>query len=312
METSQSMTLPARVVPLSFPKPFRWQLPYRLPFDWPGVLRFLGARMLKGVEWVRDAEYLRTVRIDAHTGWIRVRHAPAQRALVVELSRSLGPVLPAILSRLTHLFDLRAKPNLIAGHLMRGTLAEAVARNPGLRLPGAFDGFELAVHAILGPQVTLKAATVMAGRLADVLGEPVETIHPGLGRLSPSAERVAEARIETLTAVGIPYPRAESIIALAREVVTGSVRLEVGADPGLTTTRLLGIPGIGRWTAEYIAMRALGWTDAFPHGDVALRNSLGGVTATRADELSEAWRPWRSYAAMHLWQDWAWNRSRRA
>ena len=113
--------------------------------------------MLKGVEWVRDAEYLRTVRIDAHTGWIRVRHAPAQRALVVDLSRSLATVLPAILSRLTHLFDLRARPNLIAGHLMRGTLAEAVARNPGLRLPGAFDGFELAVHAILGPQITAES-----------------------------------------------------------------------------------------------------------------------------------------------------------
>ncbi len=306
------MTVPARTIQPSFPKPFRWQLPYRLPFDWPGVLRFLGARMLKGVEWVRDAEYLRTVRIDAHTGWIRVRHAPDQRALVVELSRSLGPALPAILSRLTHLFDLRARPNLIAGHLMRGTLAEAVARNPGLRLPGAFDGFELAVHAILGPQVTLKAATVMAGRFSEALGEPVETIHPGLARLSPSAERVADARVETLTAVGMPRERAEGIIALAREVATGDVRLEVGNDPGDTIDRLLALPGIGRWTAEYIAMRALGWADAFPHGDVALRNSLGGVTTARAEELAQAWRPWRSYAAMHLWQDWAWNRSRRA
>ncbi len=306
------MTVPARTIQPSFPKPFRWQLPYRLPFDWPGVLRFLGARMLKGVEWVRDAEYLRTVRIDAHTGWIRVHHAPDQRALVVKLSRSLGPALPAILSRLTHLFDLRARPNLIAGHLMRGTLAEAVARNPGLRLPGAFDGFELAVHAILGPQVTLKAATVMAGRFSEALGEPVETIHPGLARLSPSAERVADARVETMTAVGMPRERAEGIIALAREVATGDVRLEVGNDPGDTIDRLLALPGIGRWTAEYIAMRALGWADAFPHGDVALRNSLGGVTAARAEELAQAWRPWRSYAAMHLWQDWAWNRSRRA
>ena len=306
------MTAAARSVPQPYPKPFRWQLPYRPPFDWQGVLRFLGARMLRGVEWVRDAEYLRTVRIDSHAGWIRVTHAPAQRAVVVELSRSLGPVLPAILSRLTHLFDLRAKPNLIAGQLMRGTLAEAVARNPGLRLPGAFDGFELAVHAILGPQVTLKAATMQAGRLADALGDSVETIHPGLARLSPTAERVAEARIETLTSAGIPGPRAETIIALAVAVRTGRISLEVGADPAATVDRLLGIPGIGRWTADYIAMRALGWPDAFPHGDVALRNSLGGVTATRAEELAEAWRPWRSYAAMHLWQDWAWNRSRRA
>ncbi len=179
--------------------------------------------MLKGVEWVRDAEYLRTVGIDSHAGWIRVTHAPAQRAVVVELSRSLGPVLPAILSRLAHLLDLRARPNLIAGHLMRGTLADAVARNPGLRLPGAFDGFELAVHAILGPQVTLKAATLLAGRFAEALGEPVETIHPGLARLSPTAERVADARIEALTSPpGFRRLRAESIIALAREVAAGA------------------------------------------------------------------------------------------
>ena len=306
------MTSIARAVTQSSPKPFRWQLPYRPPFDWQGVLRFLGARMLKGVEWVRDAEYLRTVRIDSHAGWIRVTHAPAQRALVVELSRSLGPVLPAILSRLTHLFDLRARPNVIAGQLMRGTLAEAVARNPGLRLPGAFDGFELAVHAILGPQATLKAATMQAGLFAEALGDKVATIHPGLARLSPAAERVADAPMETLTSAGIPGSRAESIIALAGEVAAGRITLEVGADPSLTVERLLAVPGIGRWTAEYIAMRALGWPDAFPHGDVAIRNSLGGVTAARADELAEAWRPWRSYAAMHLWQDWAWNRSRRA
>ena len=268
--------------------------------------------MLKGVEWVRDAEYLRTVRVGSHAGWIRIRHAPARRALTIDLSRSLAPALPAILSRLCHLFDLRARPNIIAGHLMRGTLADAVARNPGLRVPGAFDGFELAIHAVLGPQITLKAATILAGRLAEALGEPIETAHPGLTRLSPTAERIAAATVGELGTLGIGEPRAEGLIALAREMAAGHLMLEAGASPEETIERLVALPGIGRWTAEYIAMRALGWPDAFPHGDVALRNCLGGVTASRADELSQAWRPWRSYATLHLWQDWAWNRDRRA
>jgi AraC family transcriptional regulator, regulatory protein of adaptative response / DNA-3-methyladenine glycosylase II len=298
-------------VPLQ-PKSFRWQLSYRPPFDWPGMLRFLGARMLKGVEWVRDSEYLRTVRLDGHTGWIRVRLAPTQRALVIDLTRTLAPVLPAVLSRMCHLFDLRARPNVIAGQLMRGMLAEAVARNPGLRVPGAFDGFEPALHAVLGPELTVKAATILAGRLAEAFGEPLETAHPGLTRLSPTPERIAAATRDELTALGIAEARAESLLALARELAAGRLILEAGADPELMLERLTALPGIGRWTGDYIAMRALGWTDAFPYGDVALRNSLGGVSSTRAQELAQAWRPWRSYATVHLWQDWAWHRARRA
>ena len=306
------MSLPARPLAQTPSQQFRWQLSYRPPFDWPGLLRFLGGRMLKGVEWVRDEEYLRTVRIGTHAGWIRIRHAPDRRALVIDLTRSLSQTLPAILSRLCHLFDLRARPNLVAGHLMRGTLAEPVARNPGLRVPGAFDGFELAIHAVLGPQITVKAATILAGRIADLYGEPIETAHPGLNRLSPTAERMAEAKMGELAAFGLANERAECLVALARAVAEERVSLDVGSDPEATVARLLELPGISRWTADYIAMRALGCPDAFPHGDVALRNSLGGVTSTRAEELSQAWRPWRSYATMHLWQDWAWNRNRRA
>jgi AraC family transcriptional regulator of adaptative response / DNA-3-methyladenine glycosylase II len=306
------MALPVSSLAQTQPKPFRWQLAYRPPFDWAGMLRFLGARMLRGVEWVRDAEYLRTVRLGSYTGWIRIRHAPNQRALAIELSRSLAPTLPAILRRLSHLFDLRARPNVIAGQLMRGMLAEPVARNPGLRVPGAFDGFELALHAILGPQMTVKAATILAGRFAETFGDPIETAHPGLARLSPTPERIADARREELTALGIVEERAESLVALAREIAAGRITLDPGACPERTMEQLVALPGIGRWTAEYIAMRALGWPDAFPHGDVALRNSLGGVTTNRAEELSQAWRPWRSYATLHLWQDWAWNRNRRA
>lgn len=125
------------------PKLFRWQLTYRPPFDWAGMLRFLGARMLKGVEWVRGDEYLRTARLGHRSGWFQVHNAPGERALVIELSRSLAPAVPALLARIRHLFDLGARPNVIAERLMRGVLADTVARNPGLRVPGAFDGFEL-------------------------------------------------------------------------------------------------------------------------------------------------------------------------
>jgi AraC family transcriptional regulator of adaptative response / DNA-3-methyladenine glycosylase II len=304
----ETMTLPARALPETQPKLFRWQLTYRPPFDWPGMLRFLGARMLRGVEWVRGAEYLRTARVGEFSGWLHVRNSPGQRTLVIELSQSLAPAASALLPRLGQLFDLSAKPNVIAERLMRGVLAETVARNPGLRVPGAFDGFELAVRAILGQQITVKGATTLAGRFVEAFGEPIETAHPGLTRLSPTAERIALAPVERLTALGIMPPRAESIMALAREMACGRVTLAPCAQPEDVMKQLVALPGIGRWTAEYIAMRALRWPDAFPHGDLAVRNSLGGVTATRAEEIAEAWRPWRSYAALHLWQQRAWNK----
>jgi len=278
-------------------------LTYRAPFDWQGMLRFLSARMLKGVEWVEEDAYLRTVQLGGHTGWVNLRHAPEKRALLVELTHSLTPVLPALLGRLRNLFDLSARPDVIAAQLMRDALlAEAVARNPGLRVPGAFDGFELAVRAILGQQIRVKAATTLAGRFAAAFGEPVDTPHPGLTRLCPTPQRIAAAKVEELTALGILEARARSILLVAEEVASGRLRLEAGAQPDATIERLVALPGIGRWTAQYIAMRALRWPDAFPKEDIALRNSLGGVTPARAEQLSQAWRPWRSYATLHLWQ----------
>jgi AraC family transcriptional regulator, regulatory protein of adaptative response / DNA-3-methyladenine glycosylase II len=279
------------------------RLSYRAPFDWSGVIRFLQARMLKGVEWVEEDGYLRTARLGAHSGWIHVRHAPKRRGLVVEPSSSLTPVLPALLETLRHLFDLGARPGVIAAQLVRDRrLAKAVARAPGLRVPGAFDGFELAIRAVLGQQVTVKAATTLAGRFAEAFGEPIETPHRQLTRLSPTAQRVATATVEELAKLGIVRARARSIIVLAEEIAAGRLKLEPGAPYQRTIEQLIALPGIGRWTADYIAMRALRWADALPHGDIALRNSLGGVTAARAEVLSQAWRPWRSYATLHLWQ----------
>lgn len=279
------------------------QLSYRAPFDWEGILRFLAARATRGVEAVYDAAYLRTVELGGRTGWIRVHDKPEKHALLVELARPLTPALPALLGRLRNLFDLSARPDVIAERLARDELlGGAVARNPGLRVPGAFDGFELAVRAILGQQITVKGASTLAGRFAAAFGDAIEAPFPALTHLSPRAERVAKANVDEIAALGIVGARARSIIELAREVASGRSKLEAGADARTTIDQLVAIPGIGQWTAHYIAMRALRWPDAFPKEDVVLRKRLGGVTPTRAEELSRPWRPWRSYATLHLWQ----------
>jgi AraC family transcriptional regulator of adaptative response / DNA-3-methyladenine glycosylase II len=252
---------------------------------------------------VHEDVLYRTAQLGEHKGWIAVRHAPEKRALLVELTHSLTPVLPAVLGRLRHAFDLSARPDVIAAKLGQTEwLADDVAANPGLRVPGAFDGFELAVRAILGQQITVKGATTLAGRYVAALGEPIDTPHAGLTHTSPTADRVAAATVTELAKVGIIQSRAGSIIALAKEIAAGRLRLEPGAQPAETIARLVALPGIGAWTAQYVAMRALRWPDAFPKEDIALRRRLGGVTAARAEELSQAWRPWRSYATLHLWQ----------
>lgn len=278
------------------------RLTYRTPYDWTRMLRFLAARSMKGVECVEDDAYLRTVAFGDHYGWIRVHDDPAQGALLVELSPSLAPVRSDVVLRLAQLFDTSADPAIIDAHLARAELlASSVNKRPGLRVPGAFDGFELAVRAILGQQVTVKAATTIAGRFASAFGEPIVTPRAPLTHLSPTSRQVADASIDDVASVGIIQTRARSIVAIAQEMESGRLRLEPGAEPAATIAQLVALPGIGAWTADYIAMRALRWSDAFPRGDIALRNALGRVTAARAEELSQPSRPWRSYATLHLW-----------
>lgn len=279
------------------------RLGYRPPFDWEAILTFLHTRTLAEVEHVTSASYARTVRLGAHTGWIRVTHAPERHSLAVEFTHSLTPVLPALLGRLRNLFDLEARPDLITAHLGADPLlADSVRENPGLRIPGAFNGFEMAVRAILGQQITVKAATTIAGRFATAFGEKMETPFPALSRLTPLPHRIARASVDDIARLGIVSARAASLIALASAVRAGDLRLEAGAHPDATVAQLTALPGIGLWTAHYIAMRVLRWPDAFPKEDVALRNRLGGVTAKRAEQLSQPWRPWRSYAVLHLWR----------
>jgi len=283
---------------------FTLQLAYRSPFDWDGMLHFLRMRAFAGVECVDSESYSRTIRLGGHSGWVRVRNAPQKNVLLVELARGLMPVLPALLGRLRSLFDLNARPDMISDQLMRDpALAGIVKSNMGMRVPGCFDGFELAVRAILGQQITVKGATTIAGRYASAFGERFETPHAGLSHLTPTAESVARASVEAIASLGIVRSRSVAILALAEEFASGRLTLEAGADPKAVMSHLVGLPGIGKWTAHYIAMRALRWPDAFPKEDLVLRNRLGGVTAARAEEMSQQWRPWRSYATLHLWRN---------
>lgn len=279
----------------------RFDLAYRPPYDWPAMLDFLAGRAIAGVEAVDGRRYRRTVRLQragkTHAGWIEVAPAPGKSALRVTASASLAGAIPALLAQVKTLFDLGCRPDEIAATL--GPLAGA---HPGLRLPGALDGFEVAVRAILGQQVTVRAATTLAGRFAQSLGEPVDTPHAALGRLFPSPAAVAAREPSQIAALGIVGTRAAAIVALARAVEGGNLQLDPTAPVEQTLAALQRIPGIGPWTAQYVAMRALAWPDAFPHPDVAVLKALREPDARKALARAEAWRPWRSYAVLHLWR----------
>jgi AraC family transcriptional regulator of adaptative response / DNA-3-methyladenine glycosylase II len=279
-------------------------LSYRPPYDFAGMLAFLAGRALLGIEHVTQDAYARTVRLGGAHGWIRVSQARRKHALCVEFAHGLTPVLPALLRRVRALFDLDARPDVIAKHLGKDArLAAAVKANRGLRVPGAFDGFELGMRAILGQQVTVKAARTLACRFVEAFGEPFVTPYPELTRLTPLPSAVAAAAVDDIARHGIVAARSRSLIALAAAHESGALRLDSGVhpNPDAAIARLAELPGIGPWTAHYIAMRALRWPDAFPKEDIAVRHKLGGVSPREAEALSRAWRPWRSYAVLHLW-----------
>lgn len=281
----------------------RLLLSYRPPFDWQALLQFLAARAIPGVECVSDNAYHRTVGIGDHRGWLSVSPVPKRNQLAVELATSLALALPAILARLRSLFDLNARPDVIAGHLARDPLlASSIKQHPGLRVPGAFDSFELAMRALLGQQVSVRGASTLAGRFAERFGEPIDTPRPCLNRIGPTAESLSAVRATTLASVGLPAARAESLHNLARAVSRREIDLESGLDPTRIVTQLEQLPGIGPWTSEYIAMRALRWPDAFPSGDLGLIKSSQLKSAKALEKAAESWRPWRAYAAMYLWQ----------
>jgi AraC family transcriptional regulator, regulatory protein of adaptative response / DNA-3-methyladenine glycosylase II len=282
------------------PDALTFELSFRPPYDWPSLIDFLRARSVNAVEEADTSSYRRTVRIaqngQAHTGWVEItphRRKPVLRAAV---SASLAKVLPALLSRVKHLMDLSCNPAEVAEVL--GPLAAA---KPGLRVPGAFDGFEVAVRAVLGQQVSVAAARTLAGRFAAAFGTPVGSPFSGLCTTFPASERIAELTAADISGLGVLPSRARTIIELAKALARDQVRLTPGADVTATLDSLRSIPGVGEWTAQYIAMRALAWPDAFPHTDLGVMKALGERTGRRVLAAADRWRPWRAYAVMHLW-----------
>ncbi|MGO9037862.1 MAG: AlkA N-terminal domain-containing protein [Steroidobacteraceae bacterium] len=283
------------------------QLDFRPPLAWPALLDYLRLRAIPGVEWADRTHYRRTVAIalsqkgDA-CGWVAVSLAKSGMALDVEMSPSLAPVIGAVIVRVKNLFDLGAAPDSVSALLSQDRmLARVVRRLPGLRVPGAFDGFELAVRAVLGQQVSVKAATTLAGRWAARFGTAVATPFPELNRLTPQAPRMAGAAAEDLAALGIVSSRARALIALSRAVTERRVVLSHAANVEEQIAVLESLPGIGPWTAQYIAMRALRWPDAFPGGDLMLQKAAQ-IGKKELQQRAQRWRPWRAYAAHYLWQ----------
>ena len=282
------------------------RLRYRPPYDWPAMLAYLEARAIDGVETVAGDVYRRTISHDGHLGLVEVAHEPARHNLIVTIRFPCVRALPAIVARVRRVFDLGADIETIGSHLSRDPfLAPLVRSRPGLRSPGGWDGFELAVRAILGQQVTVRAARALAARLVSLCGVPLPRAGraPRLSHAFPSPRRVASAPLDRL---GMPASRRAALKALANAAI---------ADPHLfrplgtfdeAIARLRSIHGVGEWTAQYIALRALHDTDAFPASDVGLLRGAAngtGVRPTPAGLLkrAERWRPWRAYAAQHLW-----------
>jgi AraC family transcriptional regulator of adaptative response / DNA-3-methyladenine glycosylase II len=279
-----------------------FELAYRPPYAWSEQMDFLNHRAIAGVETVISNSYYRTVAIPdpqgaLQQGWLMVSQQSEKAVLRVQLSASLARVIPQVLSRLKRLFDLACNPDDIARQL--GNLAAA---RPGLRVPGAFDGFEMAVRAVLGQQVTVRAARTLAGRFAHQFGLPVETPYEELNRTFPSAEIIASKSLNELAALGITGKRCQAILALAQGLSQGNFSLEPDGDLQEQIEALRGLPGIGEWTAQYIAMRALAWPDAFPHSDYGIRKALNETSSKRILAIAETWRPWRAYATLHLWR----------
>ena len=282
------------------------RLPYKPPYDWAAIIGFLTARAIPGVEAVSARRYARTLSVEGATGVVVVTPGDGD-FLVAEIRFPKLKALPAVIARIRRVFDLTADPSLIGAHLSQDPrLAPLVAARPGLRAPGAWDGFEMAVRAILGQQITVTAARGLAAKLVAIYGQPIEdpaAAKLGLGRVFPTPERLVGADI---AALGMPRARGASLEALARTVAAVPTIFTPRADLESAIAALSALPGIGAWTAQYIALRELREPDAFPHADIGLLRAMADAGGARPSpeallQHSQRWRPWRAYAAQHLW-----------
>ncbi|EXF47400.1 DNA-3-methyladenine glycosidase II [Pseudomonas sp. BAY1663] len=282
-------------------------LPYLEPWDWQQFHRHFALRLLPGIERLEAERYSRSLRLGAASGWLSVRPLADRPALELTLSDSLLPSQQVLVGKVRKMFDLDADPQAIAGHFAADPLlGPLAAARPGLRLPAAYDPFEQAVRAVVGQQVTVKAAVTITRRLLERLGEPLADAPPGLHLLFPTPQAIADDPLEN---IGMPTRRAQALRRLAAAVAEGALQLHVEDGADALVRRLCELPGIGPWTAEYIALRGFGEADAFPAADLGLLKAplwgLDGLTAKALTLRAESWRPWRAYAAIHIWDNYA-------
>ncbi len=273
-----------------------YRLAYRSPFDWPSLISFLAGRAIPGVEHVTPEAYRRTISVNGAVGILEVTPVAGRDHLLMQASiPSLDGVI-GLVSRVRRMFDCGADPEVIAGHLADDPLlAPLVKRWSGLRLPTAWDPFEMTVRAILGQQISVKGATTIAGRLVERLGTPLDSPRDGLTHIFPSPGVLAAG---DLAGLGLTTRRVETVKTFAAAVADGQLVLDAPLGVEDFVSRMIALPGIGPWTAQYVAMRALGEPDGFPTSDLGLKHASPGVDLAAR---SENWRPWRSYAALHLW-----------
>jgi AraC family transcriptional regulator of adaptative response / DNA-3-methyladenine glycosylase II len=279
------------------------QLDFRPPLAWESLLTYLRLRAIPGVESVDATHYRRTVAIGEHQGFIGVSLARSRTALDVEIAPSLAPVVGAVIVRVKHLFDLGAAPDAVSALLGEDPLLAGVVRRlPGLRVPGAFDGFELAVRAVLGQQVSVAGARTLAGRLVRAAGAQLPGPVLPLTHTFPSAAALGELARSAPHVFGVPAARRRTLASLADAVAAGELELDAGTDPEELARRLRAIDGIGPWTVAYVALRVVGDPDAFPAEDLGVRRALARLGETGDPRaVAERWRPWRAYAVAHLW-----------
>ena len=279
------------------------RLGYRPPLAWDALLAYLAPRAIPGVEQVAAGTYRRTVHLDDASGVLEVAADTARPRLLLRVPMALAPHVAHLVARVRAQFDLDADPGLLAAHLDADPLL--AGRPAGLRVPGAWDPFELAVRAILGQQITVAAATRLAGRLVRAFGRPLETGDDALGWLFPSASDLARANAGAIAAIGMPVARGEAIRGFAAAVADDASFLAPATDLDAAVARLTALPGCGPWTAHYVALRGLREPDAFPAGDLHLRRLLAGggapISPAAALARAESWRPFRGYAALRLW-----------
>ncbi|MBA2938962.1 helix-turn-helix domain-containing protein [Paenibacillus sp. CGMCC 1.16610] len=284
-------------------------LSYRPPYLWDEMLNFLAGRAIAGIEVVKNGEYMRTVQMvnvdrkPVH-GWVRVGHDPKKYALSVTVSATLLPVLPQVLARIRHLFDLYCDPGAVYETLQGMNDIRPGLCVLGARVPGCFNAFEIAVRAVLGQQITVKAASTLATRIVQTYGVPIQTSIEGLTHIFPLPENILslDGAIEDLFGVlGVTSARSNTIYELAQAFVQREIDFNLPTQPEEEMKKLIAIRGIGSWTAQYIAMRAMEWPDAFLETDAGVKKALQPYTSKELLKMAEAWRPWRSYATINLW-----------